>query len=237
MRQRLDIQAIHDECLTRNQCQALNLSIEFSFNFDKQRFDLIKKMEESMKTIVTAFALTCGVYAQASDFQGTPLEARMLRAENGQLFSVRANQVWDGGPWGFFKMYMTKVEAVVYDNNDYKDVSVVFVSQCRNYNGDRFSAYLSCKADYDPAYDRFVAKLQRDKCHSDEPEYHTNFNFYGKYGWYVKGRTGYYYGQQCEPQVAVVADGKWLRDPITNSNNFGLSFDYQYSEDANPNLQ
>lgn len=158
----------------------------------------------------------------------------MLRAESGQEIVVRGNQVWEGGPYGFFRAFLTNVEAVVGNVGDAKEVTAVFVSKCKNYDGDRFSAYVSCKADYDAEQDRFVAKLDREKCSSDEPRYHTDFSFFNDYGWYMKGRTGYYYSQGCSAEIAVVADGQWLKDPVTQGNNFGLMFDMKYSEAATP---
>lgn len=173
----------------------------------------------SLSAVALGLAVSSGAVADEPD------QSVILRASNSQVFAVRAKV--EGSYNGLGRDAVLKnVETVIYDTEDDSDIEVVYINDCKNYDGVPFTAYLSCPALRDAAHDRSVAKLDVATCRSDEPSYHTSFNFNYKGGWYVQGRRGYYSAQRCQPRVAIRVGETWLHDPITDSNDFGIQLDY-----------
>lgn len=175
---------------------------------------------------VGASLLSSGALGDAT--LGVPMTAAILRSTEGDTFAFRANKAYTGRPDGFYEAYFVGTEVVVYDR-DYSDVEVTFVSDCRNYEGGRFTAHLTCRGVYDNAHDRWVATLDAQACTSTDPSYATSFNFNPAglpNAWYFQGRTGYYQSQACEPVVALrVNGGRWLVDPVNGSHDFRPQLD------------
>lgn len=183
-----------------------------------------KKQEES--------SVRHGTVSDIGDFRGIPMPAVNLFSEEGQNFAVRGNKMFMGRPDGFYRLIFPKIETVLFGTDRDEDISVVYTSHCQNYNGDPYTAYTSCKAKYDPMYDRSVAKLSKENCSSNDSESHVDYHMFLYKGIYKSARTGYYHGNRCTIKVSVVKDGKWLVDPISQSNDFTPNFDISYSEEA-----
>ncbi len=120
-------------------------------------------------------------------------------------------------------MVLTDVVTAIDSKTAADNVEVVYVNDCENDNGDRFSAYLSCAATYDSESGKSLAKLDINTCRSENSRESLRFNFVSRGGWYVLGRSGYYQAQYCTPRVAVRINDKWARDPVTDSSNFGAA--------------
>lgn len=166
---------------------------------------------------------------EIKNFGGVQVPSTSLSSQEGQSFGVLANKAYVGRPGEFYHLFMLDVRTVLYNTDASDEITVVYTSDCRNYDREEFTAYVSCEAHYDPVYDRSVAPLSADNCVSDEPAYRSNKNFLAV-GWYLAGRSGYYESQNCQAKVAVVKNGHWLVDPIGWTTNFTVNFERSYTE-------
>ena len=155
-------------------------------------------------------------------FRGDENPTQNLRSQQGIEFSYRSRAIFDTMPTGFYRQWIAESQVVFPSSLDAETINVVFVSECRNYQNQPFSAYVNCPAFYDLDSNEILASLDSDMCNSDESESHTRFNFFNFGHWYIAGRTSYYRSQMCTPKISVQVDGEWQVDPINGSHNFTL---------------
>ncbi|NRA65935.1 MAG: hypothetical protein HRU19_15715 [Pseudobacteriovorax sp.] len=158
-------------------------------------------------------------------FPGVELDGVALTSSNGTEVSVSANLVYAGRPDGFYRQFLSNLSATVIPAEG-EALTVTFINDCLNYDGDAFTAAITCDV-----VDS-VATLSRETCSYFEPESHINFNFFNNERLYQNGRTGYYQAQRCQLKMAIDTTAGWLVDPINGSHDFLVDFDAYYSVEA-----
>lgn len=162
-----------------------------------------------------------------AEFAGIALEPIALKASDGSKLVVSANKKFEGRPDGFYKMFLTNLEVVI--ERDAKSAAAVFVAECKDYEGRGWETSVTCKAEARDG--KLVARLDLLSESCTRNAENAGYLFRGK-DWYLNGREGYYAATSCTPKMAVVVDGTWLKDPVTQGSNFGLGFDLGYEPKA-----